>query len=556
MKSSNYTSSHALLQVFADNGIDRAFLVPGESYLGVLDALVDFPEIDVITARHEGAAAFMAAVDGRITHKPGVVMVSRGPGATNASIGVHTAQQDGVPLILVVGQVARSELRMESFQEIDYQKMFGSIAKWVFEASDPSQLADAAFKAVRVATSGVPGPVVLVLPEDVQQQPDTPREFRTGSSAPTKVDDATLEEVGQLIAAAERPLIVAGIGMAAHGGREALRKLAESHRIPVVVSFRGHDIFPTNHQLSAGHLDLVTDPDLLDAFHQSDFILALGTRLGDITTQRYTFPKRPRPDQKLVHIIRDSRFLEQHYVADVGAVADPALFAEGIAKLAPHPYAADRKQWIDLLCELKTVASQWQTRYADDGVVFADFVRELDEQMDDDGFVCVDAGTFAAPIYRSFSFKGDRRLISGLSGAMGYGVPAGIASQLRHPERQVVVLAGDGGFLMTGNEIISALERKLPILFVVSNNNAYGSIRIHQAREYPGRAVGTSLKNPDFVSLAKSFGIEAEAVTTQEDISSAIRRGLTYEGPYLIEVATSLSAVLSQVNVNNLQESK
>ncbi len=544
LTSDTNTSAHALLGIFAGNGIDRVFLVPGESYLGVLDALRDFPDIDVLTCRHEGGASFMACADGRLTGRPGVVMVSRGPGAANAAIGVHAAQQDGVPMILLIGQVPRKDLRKEAFQEIDYQKMFGSIAKWVHEVAAPEDLAWAALKALRVATSGTPGPVVLVVPEDVQQSPAPRPDWVAEPASPTQPAPAALERMRALLAAASRPLILAGGAFNAPGGREALRRLAERHGIPVAVSFRQHDIFPNTHALYAGDLDLATQAAQVEAFDSSDLILALGTRLGDITTQGYTFPAYPRPSQTLVHCHADAGVVNQHFTADVGIVADPVATAQALGELPAAGNGAARGDWAASLRAIRERAAAWPSPSADDGVPFVSVVRSLAEQAPADVMVCLGAGTFAAPVYRHFPFVYPQRLMASQSGAMGYGTPAAIASQLRRPRSKVVCLAGDGGFMMTGNEMMAAAERGLPILFIVSNNNCYGSIRLHQARTYPGRYVGTDLASPDFTMIARAFGMQTEHVTRPDQVTAAVARGLASTVPYFLEVKTSLAAIL------------
>ncbi|WP_258128277.1 thiamine pyrophosphate-dependent enzyme [Achromobacter anxifer] len=539
------TSAHALLRIFAGNGLDRVFLVPGESYLGVLDALHDFLDIDVVTCRHEGGAAFMAGADGRLTGRPGVAMVSRGPGAANAAIGVHAAQQDGVPMILLIGQVPCKDLRKEAFQEIDYQKMFGSIAKWVHEVATPQDLAWAAFKALRVATSGTPGPVVLVVPEDVQQACVPQPDWVAVPASPAQPAPATLERLQALLAAARKPLIIAGGAFNAPGGREALRQLAERHGIPVAVSFRQHDLFPNTHPLYAGDLDLATQPAQVAAFDSSDLILALGTRLGDITTQGYTFPAYPRPSQTLVHCHADAHFVNQHFAADVGVIADPVATAQALAALPPAGRAG-REDWAASLRAIRERAADWPDPKADDGVPFVSVVRALAEQAPADLMVCLDAGTFAAPVYRHFPFAYPQRLMASQSGAMGYGTPAAIAAQLRHPQSKVVCLVGDGGFMMTGNEMMAAAERGLPVFFIVSNNNCYGSIRLHQARTYPGRHAGTNLASPDFTMMARAFGMQTEHVTRPDQVAAAVARGLASTAPYFLEVKTSLAAILPE----------
>lgn len=537
------TSAHALLRVFAANGIDRVYVVPGESYLGILDALSDFPQIDVLTCRHESGASFMAGTDGKLTGRPGVAMVSRGPGATNAAIGIHAAQQDASPMILVIGQVPKKDLRKEAFQEIDYQQMYGSIAKWVCEVTAPEDLAAAAFKAVRVAISGTPGPVVLVVPEDIQQQQVEQPGWQAVPNRPALPEAATVDEVHRLLCAAQRPLIIAGNALGREGGREALLALAERYGAPVAVSFRQHDLFPNTHPLYAGDLDLANPADQISAFASSDLIMALGTRLADITTQGYAFPRWPRPEQTLVHCFPDDHIVNQHFAADIGLVADPVALAQALCAL-PAVAPAGRADWVAGLRRLRErIATPPEIR-AEDGIPFVNVVRSLARQAPRDLMLCLDAGTFAAPVYRYFPFAWPQRLMASQSGAMGCGTPIAIVSQLRHPGRKVVCMVGDGGFTMTGNEMIAAVDRGLPILFILSNNHCYGSIRIHQARTYPGRYAGTGLSNPDFTAIASAFGVQAERIGPGDDIDAALARGLAAQAPYFIEVQTSLSAVL------------
>ena len=535
------TSAHALLGVLAANGVDRVFLVPGESYLGVLDALSDFPEIDVVTCRHEAGAGFMAVTDGRLARRPGVVLVSRGPGATNASIAVHTAQQDAVPLILIVGQIPKRDLRREAFQEIDYQQMFGSIAKWVFEVTDPAQVAEAAFRAVRVATTGTPGPVVLVLPEDIQQQPVACPAWQAHPHAPALPASDTVDALHVRLRAAQRPLIVAGGMFDVPGGREVLQRLAEHWQCPVVVSFRRQDLFPNAHPLYAGDLGLANPKAQLDALRRSDLILALGTRHGDISSQGFMFPDLPVPAQTLVHCYPDPGVVGRHFAADFGLVCDAPALARA---LTAGPPAAPRPEWCGALRALYEGIAAWPVRTPSDGIDFNDVVHALHRHAPDDLIVTVDAGTFAVPVYRHVAWRPPQLLMAPLAGAMGYGVPAAIAAQLRHPHRRVVCLVGDGGFMMTGNEMIAAVERRLPILFVLSNNASYASIRIHQEREYPGRHRGTSLFNPDFTALAAAFGMHSRRLDDAAAVDATMAELMALNAPAFIEVTTSLQAVL------------
>jgi acetolactate synthase-1/2/3 large subunit len=538
------SSSHALLSVLAQHGIDRVFLVPGESYLGILDALCDFPGIDAVTCRHESGAGFMAVADARLSGRPGVALVSRGPGATNAAIAVHTAQQDAIPMILIVGQIPRADLRREAFQEIDYRRMYGTIAKWVFEATEPGQLAEAAFKAIRMATSGTPGPVVLVIPEDIQQQQVAQPRWRSEGRARAQPDADTVAELLRRVQAAERPLIVAGGAFEAPGGREALAALVEAWEIPVALSFRRHDIFSNVHPLYAGELGLANPKFQIETFRQSDLILALGTRFGDVTSQGYSFPDLPSPAQTFVHAYPDDHIVGLHFAPDFGLVCDPIALARTLTPEKKPDIPQPRAAWTRRLKDILEVHTAWPRREAEDGIDFAKVVKVVREQADADAIVCVDAGTFAAPVYRHFGFVPPQRLMSPLSGTMGYGTPAAIAAQLRFPGRQVICMVGDGGFMMTGNEMIAAVERNLPILFILANNSSYASIRIQQELHYPGRVLGTGLYNPDFEQVARAFGMQARRVTRDDEIPAAIAAGLAAAGPSFIEVKSSLAVTL------------
>ena len=540
------TSAHAFISVLAAHGVDRIFQVPGESYIGLLDAVADFPQIDLVTCRHEAGAGFMACADGRLTRRPGVVMVSRGPGATNASIAVHTAQQDAIPLILVVGQVPQKDLRREAFQEIDYRAMYGTIAKWVCEATDPQQLPEIAYKAVRMATSGTPGPVVIAIPEDVQQQAVAQAPWRAQAHDGLRASRKGLARVRELLSGAQRPLIIAGGAFDVPGGREALLAFAQAWQVPVCVSFRRHDVFPNSHPLFVGDLGLANPAQQLERLHSSDLILALGTRLDDVTSQNYTFPTLPQPTQPLVHCYPDPRVVGLHFAPEVGLACDPVGLVQDLMPDQPFEPGAAQRAWADDLRQLHTRHAVWPKQQASDGVRFAEVVRHLKAQAPADVRMCLDAGTFAAPVYRHFGFDFPQRLMAPLAGAMGYGTPAAVATALREPHSQVVCMVGDGGFMMTGNEMIAAVQRRLPILFILANNGSYASIRIHQERAYPTRHPGTDLFNPDFLAIAQGFGMTAERVQREDQIEAALQRGLQADEPYFIEVMTSLQVTLPQ----------
>ncbi|EKE69831.1 thiamine pyrophosphate-dependent enzyme [Oceanibaculum indicum] len=532
-------AAQALVEILHRNGIDRVFCVPGESFLGIMDALHDSP-IDVVTARHEASAGFMAVADARLTARPGVLLVSRGPGATNAAIALHTAEQDAVPLILIVGQIEKKDLRREAFQEIDYGRMYGGIAKWVAEAIDAEQVPELTAKAVRIATSGTPGPVVLVVPEDLQF-PEAPmsagvvQQRRPSVPAPQDIAD-----VRALLEKAQRPLIIAGGGLDVPGGREALLAFAERWNVPVAVSFRRQDLFPNAHPLYAGDLGLANPKQQIAAFQDSDLILALGTRLGDITTQNYSFPDYPRPRQALVHCHDDSRIIGQHFIADVGIAASPKALAETLADGTALP----ARDWSGMVRALYEDYATWTVKAAPDGVVFGNVVHALNEVLEEDGIVVADAGTLSSHVYRHVPFRHPQRLLAPISGAMGYGVPGAVAAALRHPGRQVICLVGDGGFMMTGSEFMTAVARQLPLLILLSNNSSYASIRIHQERHYPGRVVATDLVNPDFAALARAYGAAGYIIEREEDIRPVLREAVQATGPRLVEVKASLETYL------------
>lgn len=501
----------------------------------MLDALLDFPQLETVTCRHEGGAGFMAIADARATGRPGLVMVSRGPGAANAAIALHSAQQDAVPLILVVGQVPRRSRHRQAFQEIDYQAMFGTVAKWVFEASEPVQLAEAGLKALRAATAGTPGPVVLVLPEDVQNQPVPKPSWYFSRPAPSLPVAPALEEVRGLLASCQRPLIVAGASFDRPGGRPALQAFAEAWHVPVATSFRRQDLFDNTHDLYTGELGLSCTPAQIAAYQRSDLILALGTRLGDVTSQGFQFPGVPMASQLLVHAHPDHAVIGEHRSAHHGLVCDPVELTRALRPSSPWTPPRGRRSWV-WRASAEQRRSQSTCSHGHEGAEFEPLVLALGRHAPRELVLCVDAGAFAIPVYKRFSFKPPQRLLAPQSGAMGFAVPAAVAMQLRQPHAKVVCLVGDGGFMMTGGEMIAAVERRLPILFLVCNNASYGSIRAKQEQAHPGRPNGVHLFNPDFRELAMSFGMKSQRVDMDADLDAVIADALGLQEPTLVEI--------------------
>jgi acetolactate synthase-1/2/3 large subunit len=424
--------------------------------------------------------------------------------------------------------------------------MYGGIAKWVAEAIDAEQVPELAAKAVRIATSGTPGPVVLVIPEDLQfPEAPLPADIvqKRRPSVPAPED---IVEIRALLERAQRPLIIAGGGLDVPGGRAALLAFAERWNAPVAVSFRRQDMFANAHPLYAGDLGLANPKHQIALFQDSDLILALGTRLGDITTQNYSFPEYPRPRQTLVHCHDDSRIIGQHFIADIGIVASPKALAEALVDGPALP----TRDWSRKVQTAYEDYATWTVKTAPDGVVFGNVVHALNEVLTEDGIVVADAGTLSSHVYRHVPFCYPQRLLAPISGAMGYGVPGAVAAALRHPGQQVICLVGDGGFMMTGSEFMTAIARKLPLLILLSNNSSYASIRIHQERHYPGRVVATDLVNPDFAALARAYGAAAYSIDREEDILPVLRAATQATGPRLIEVKASLETYLPAISAN------
>jgi acetolactate synthase-1/2/3 large subunit len=533
------TAAAILLDTLAARGTDRAFCVPGESYIALLDALHAHPSVDLVTCRHEGGAGFMAVADARLTGRPGIVLVSRGPGACNAAIALHTAEQDAVPLILLIGQVEQRDLRRRAFQEIDYGAMFGGIAKWVGEATHPEQVPELVARAWNMATQGVPGPVVLSLPEDVLAAPCPAPALPITAVTPAALPAPEAGQLADLLRRSERPILLAGHGLDVPGGRDALLAFAEAWQLPVAVSFRRQDLFPNRHPLYAGDLGLRNPDAQRDAFAEADLVVALGTRLTDITTQGYSWPAS---GQRLVHVCADPRFLGWQFPAELAVSGAAVGVLAAMAGQAPS-MPATRAAWLRRLRSLQEADSRIAAPSCRDGIAFTRVAQLVGECAPTDAIVTLDAGTFAAPFYRKLAWTPPQRLLAPISGAMGFGVPAAVAAALRHPERTVICAVGDGGALMTGQELAVGMARGLPIKLLISENGSYASIRIHQEGSHPGRVSGTTLVNPDLGAWAASFGAPMLRIQDEGDLP-ALAAALRSPGPMVAVIRTSLQAVL------------
>jgi acetolactate synthase-1/2/3 large subunit len=512
-----------LVDALRIHGVDRLFCVPGESYLDVLDALYDTPQIALVVAKHEGAAANMAEADGKLTGRPGVCFVTRGPGATHASVGVHTAYQDSTPMILFVGQVQRNVRGREAFQEVEFRQMFAPLAKWAAEIESAERIPEYVLRAFQVATSGRPGPVVLALPEDVLAEQssvaDTQR-FRAARTAPHQSEVAHVR--GELERATQ-PLLIVGGSCWSDEGCAALARFAQANALPVLASFRRQDLIDNNHPCYAGHLSLGMPPHLQQRVKAADLIIALGTRLGDITTMTYALLRPPRLAARLVHVHAEPAELNRVYQADRAIAASPSLAAIALAEL--EPIAAPRwKAWVESARQeyetFITVPQAGPRR----GVDLAVVIRHLAMHLPENAVIANGAGNFTVWVHRFFTYRQPHTELAPTSGSMGYGFPASIAASLRHPDRLTVCVAGDGDFLMYPQELATAAQYGARVIVLVANNGMYGTIRMHQDRRFPGRVSGTELAGPDFVALATSFGAHAERVETTDAFASAFER--------------------------------
>lgn len=540
MSTSSSTRSRSGGRILVDalriHGVERIFCVPGESYLDVLDALVDHPQIDVIVTKHEGAAANMAEADGKLTGRPGICFVTRGPGATHASCGAHIALQDSSPMILFIGQVAREHREREAFQEVEYRQMFAPLAKWVAEIDDVRRIPEFLARAFTVATSGRPGPVVLSLPEDVlgemAQVEDLPR-YQPVHSAPSPADGVALSA---LLLRAQRPLVIAGGPNWSEQAAADLRQFAESWKLPVTVAFRRQDVFDNRHPNYAGHMSLGINPKLAQRIRDADLILAIGTRLGDPTTDSYTHLLPPRPRQTLVHLHADAGELGRVFQPTLAMQTSNAAGAALLASLvAPH-----RPAWLDWTREARQDHESFtalpQRASEASGVDLGAVVAHLNQSLPDDAILSNGAGNYTIWLHRFYQYRQNRTTLAPTCGAMGYGFPAAIAAKRRHPERTVVCFAGDGCFLMYPQELATAVQYGIAVIVIVANNGMYGTIRMHQEKRFPGRISATELAGPDFVAMAQAFGAHAERVEDNASFAAAFQRAQASGKPALIEL--------------------
>ena len=539
-----------LADQLAIQGCDRVFLVPGESFLAAIDGLRDLPGIEAVVCRQEGGAAMMAEAYGKLTGRTGVCMVTRGPGATNAAAGVHVAFQDSTPLVLVVGQVGRGMLDREAFQEMDYRRMYGEMAKWVAQVDQTERIPEYVSRAFHTAASGRPGPVVLALPEDVlSARADVP-DARPAVPGVPKAAASDIEAFGKLLAGSERPmLIVGGGGWSADAARD-LARFSTAHHVPVSASFRCQDYIDNRHPNYCGHAGIGINPRTAKRFRECDLLIALGTRLGEITTSGYSLVDIPNPASRFVHVHPGAEELGRVYRPDLAVNAAAASFTSAIADLGPA--GGDSRRTWNRECAAEYRASM-EPRSTPGRVRLEHAVARTRERLDEDAIVCNGAGNYAAWVNRYFEYRVFRTQLAPTSGSMGYGVPAAVAAALVHPDRQVVCFAGDGCFLMTGQELATASQYGANLTVIVANNGMYGTIRMHQERHYPERVYGTGLANPDFAMLARSFGGSGARVETDEEFDAALDEALAHRGLSLIEVVMDPQALSPAATLNDVR---
>ena len=550
--SATTTGARLVVDALLTHGVERVFCVPGESFLAVLDSLHDETgRIETVVCRHEAAAANMAEAVGKLTGRPGVALVTRGPGATHASIGVHTAFQDSTPMILLIGQCAREHLDREAFQEIDYRRMFGQMAKWVAQIDDPKRIPEYLSHAFHTATSGRPGPVVLSLPEDVLSDvcpvvPGAPAYHRVAASPSA----AQMEQLRQLLEGAQRPMVIAGGSGWTPEACAGLQRFVENWQLPVGLAFRFQDTLDNEHPNYAGDVGLGINPVLAKRIRDADLLLALGPRLGEATTGGYTLLDIPKTKQTLVHVHQGAEELGRVYSADLPIVSGMPELAALLAGLQP-PSA--QTAWAGSADEAHRAYLDWRTpRPIPGDVQMGEVIQQLRAHLPDDAIVTNGAGNYATWLHRHFSYRHFRSQLAPTSGAMGYGVPAAIAAKSLYPKRAVVALAGDGCFMMSAQELATAMQYDLHVLFIVVNNSHFGTIRMHQERHYPNRVHGTGLTNPDFAAFARSFGAHGETVERTEDFLPALERSLAAKRAAVIEIrmpqeASTPGATLEQI---------
>ena len=544
------TGARLLVDALLAHGVTRAFGVPGESYLDVLDAMSD-TDIDFVVCRHEGGAAIMAEAAGKLTGRPGISFVTRGPGVTNASAGVHIAQQDSTPMILFVGQIGRSMRGREAFQEVDYRAVFGTLAKWAVEIDEADRIPEIIARAFRMAMQGRPGPVVVALPEDMLSDltdvPDAPA-FEPAETWPGLTDMMRLQK---MLWAAKQPIVILGGSRWNAKATASVVRFAERFDLPVCASFRRQMLFPGDHECYAGDVGLGINPKLVARLKEADLVIVAGGRLGEIPSQGYELYGIPEPGVPLVHVHADPDELGRVFQPALAINASAAAFAAALEGVQPPNEIA----WRDWRAQARADYLGWTEQPPSNPgpVQMGTLVRYL-RALPKDTIICNGAGNFAIWVHRFHRFRAYGTQLAPTSGSMGYGLPAAVAAKRMLPERTVVAVCGDGDFLMTGQEFATAVQYKVPILAVVIDNGMYGTIRMHQEREFPTRVFGTELVNPDFAAYARAFGGFGATVETDAEFTPALDAALASGMPAIVHVKLDPEAITPATTLSALRE--
>jgi len=545
------TGGELVVDSLLGHGATHIFGVPGESFLPILDALHDVGDrLTFVTCRQEGGAAYMAEAHGKLAGRPGIALVTRGPGACNAAIGIHTAAQDSTPMLVLVGQVDTESVDREAFQEIDYRRMFGSVAKWVAQVDQTERIPEYLSRAFVTAMSGRPGPVVLALPEDVLATravaADLPRASPV-ESAPTEADVRAAHTV---LANAARPLVLVGGSRWDVDAGAALTEFAARHALPVACGFRRQDLFDNRHASYVGDVGIAVNPALATRIRDADVLLVIGERLGEMTTSGYTLLSAPLPTQTLIHVHPGVEELGRVYRPAVASAATPGAFLAALAQLPALP----AERWRASTVAARADYDAWRApRPVPGDMDLWQVVRWLDERLPDDAILANGAGNYTTWLHRVYRYRRPGTQLAPYSGSMGYGVPAAIAAKLVHPERIVVSWNGDGCFLMNGQELATAMQYGAGVVFVVIDNGMYGTIRMHQERRYPGRVVGSGLSNPDFAALARAFGAHGETVRRTEEFAPAFERALDAGRPALLHLLLDPQALTMNATLDSIR---
>jgi acetolactate synthase-1/2/3 large subunit len=543
------TGGRILVDNLVAQGCDRIFTVPGESFLAVLDALHDTPSVDLVVCRQEGGVAYMADADARMTGRPGVAFVTRGPGATNAAVGVHVARQDSTPMLLFIGDVARGDRDREGFQEIDFAAMFAPLAKWTVRIDDAARIPEYVARAWSTAVSGRPGPVVIALPEDMLtdavEAADRPRTPRFAQAA----DPLAVAAMMDLLKDACAPIAIVGGAGWCRGTAAPFALWAERIGLPVAGAFRRQDSIPNDSPIWAGNLGYGPNPKLIQRVKEADLVIAVGARLGEATTDGYKLITPDHPGQILVHVHPDPSELGKVFRTDLPICADVKEFAELCAAWDDEVIHFDaggqaHGDWLE-----------WSSPQPRGGATLdmGQLVLALRDALPADTIICNGAGNFSAWFHRYWRYAGCPSQLAPTNGSMGYGVPAAVAASLRAPERSVLAVAGDGDFLMNGQELATAVSRGADLLVLVVDNGSYGTIRMHQEREYPGRVSGTGLVNPDFAALARAYGAWAATVERTEEFAGVLEQALGQRGVRLIHLKTDVEQITPALTISGIR---